>query len=64
MKKLKILVPIFSIIILFVSCDKITELIEGGKKQDPNEISGTTTLPLNEVGNTIDVGSVNVGGKY
>jgi hypothetical protein len=64
MQKLKLLVLVFSTIILFVSCDKITELIEGGKTQDPNEISGTTALPLNEVGNTIDVGSVSVGGKF
>ncbi len=64
MKKFKVLVSIISIIILFVSCDKITELLEGGKTQDPNEIGGTTALPLNEVGNTIDVGSVSVGGKF
>jgi len=64
LKKFKVLVSIISIIILFVSCDKITELLEGGKTQDPNEIGGTTALPLNEVGNTIDVGSVSVGGKF
>lgn len=46
------------------SCDKIEELLEGDKKDDPNTISGTTTVPLNEVGNVVDVGTVTIGNNY
>lgn len=48
---------------LVTSCDKIEELLEGDKKDDPNTIGGTTTVPLNEVGNVVDVGTVTVGTK-
>lgn len=53
---------LFNFIFIFAGCEKITSLFEK-KKDDPNTIGGETNVPLNQPGNTVSVGTINVGGK-
>lgn len=54
----KLLIYAGAIMVLFLaSCNLL-------KKEDENEIGGETNVPMNQVGNTFDVGAANVNGNY
>ncbi|MCX7874560.1 MAG: hypothetical protein N2321_00175 [Melioribacteraceae bacterium] len=62
MKTLLKLFLVTNLFFVLTGCEKLTSLFEK-EKDDPNSIGGTTSVPLNQPGNTINVGYINVGGK-